>query len=100
MTLMSMETHERVRQLLNGRTEVLRKLLVATGAAENHRLGVTFGGTYQDEATVNLIRPVLVRQLLRDLEAVHNEIRAMGVEPDPLPEGLKRATQLIVEGDA
>ena len=99
MTLMSMETHERVRQLLNGRTEVLRKLLVVTGASDNHRLGVTFGGTYQDEATANLIRPVLVRHLLRDLEAIHNEIRTMGVEPDPLSEDLKRAIQLIGEGD-
>ena len=99
MTLMSMETHERVRQLLNSRTEVLRKLLVVTGAADNHRLGVTFGGTYQDEATVNLIRPVLVRQLLRDLEAVHNKIRAQGVEPDPISEKLKHAIQLIGEGD-
>ena len=99
MTLMSMETHERVRQLLNSRTEVLRKLLVVTGAADGHRLGVTFGGTYQDEATVNLIRPVLVRHLLRELETVHASIRNQGVEPDPIPEELKHAIHSIGEGD-
>ncbi len=99
MTLMSMETHERVRQLLNSRTEVLRKLLVVTGEADGHRLGVTFGGTYQDEATVNRIRPVLVRWLLRELETVHNKIRAQGVEPDPISEKLKHAIHSIGEGD-
>lgn len=99
MTLMSMETHEHVRQLLNGRAEVLRKLLVVTGATENQRLGVTLGGTYQDEATVNLIRPVLVRQLLRELETVHNKIRAQGVEPEPIHEKLKHAIHSICEGN-
>lgn len=98
MTLMSMETHERVRQLLNSRTEVLRKLLVVTGVADGHRLGVTFGGTYQDEATVNLIRPVLVRRLVADLETVHTSIRNQGVEPDPIPEELKHAILSIDQG--
>ena len=99
MTLMSMETHERVRQLLNSRTEVLRKLAIVTGEANNQRLGVTFGGTYQDEATVNLIRPVLVRHLLRELETVHTSIRNQGVEPDPIHEKLKHAIHSIGEGD-
>lgn len=98
MTLMSMETYERVRRLLNGRSEVLRKLSIVTGRSDTLHLGVTFGGTYQDEDTVNLIRPVLIRQLVADLRSVHTSIRNQGVEPDPIPEELEHAIHLICKG--
>lgn len=45
------------------------------------KLGVTIGGTYQDDAIVELVRPIVAGEMRAQISRIDADLRKLGVEP-------------------
>lgn len=56
------------------------RLLHLRASVENDKLQILVVSTYQDDAMVALVRPVVVREINARLYVIEAELRALGLE--------------------
>lgn len=72
---MKFENLSKATDLLRARARVEEEIDAAT-----HKLGITFGGHYQEDAILDLARPAILAHLKAQRDAVDESLRALGVE--------------------
>lgn len=75
---------------LRGAISMLEQIQALTTSIEGARIGVTVDGTYQDDETVELVKPMVLGLLRQRLRRLYLDLEAQGIRieapPPPRPD--------------